>query len=184
MHPAVLVIGELNVDFVLSGLAGPPRFGGEILAQDMQMVLGSASAIFASGVARLGHPVGFISKVGSDQLGQLSSGAGGQWHFYELDSNFQPSNRCNHCAQHERRSRPHHESWCHRRPDICRDPSQRFPGVPASPSLFILFAIRAAPGFRQDSKRRKGGWPFGFLRSKLRSRPGMGRRYLGCDRLH
>jgi sugar/nucleoside kinase (ribokinase family) len=71
MHPAVLVIGELNVDFVLSGLAGPPRFGGEILAQDMRMVLGSASAIFASGVARLGHPVGFISKVGSDQLGQF-----------------------------------------------------------------------------------------------------------------
>jgi sugar/nucleoside kinase (ribokinase family) len=71
VNPAVLVIGELNIDLVLSGLAGPPRFGGEILAQDMRMVLGSASAIFASGVARLGHPVGFISKVGSDQFGSF-----------------------------------------------------------------------------------------------------------------
>jgi ribokinase len=71
VRPAVLVIGELNIDLVLSGLAGPPRFGGEILAQDMRMVLGSASAIFASGVARLGHPVGFISKVGSDQFGRF-----------------------------------------------------------------------------------------------------------------
>ncbi len=71
MNPAVLVIGELNIDLVLSGLAGPPRFGGEILAQDMRMVLGSASAIFASGVARLGHPVGFIAKVGNDQFGNF-----------------------------------------------------------------------------------------------------------------
>lgn len=71
MNAAVLVIGELNIDLVLSGLAGPPRFGGEILAQDMRMVLGSASAIFASGVARLGHPVGFISKVGNDQFGNF-----------------------------------------------------------------------------------------------------------------
>jgi sugar/nucleoside kinase (ribokinase family) len=71
VNPAVLVIGELNIDLVLSGLGGPPRFGGEILAQDMRMVLGSASAIFASGVARLGHQVGFISKVGSDQFGNF-----------------------------------------------------------------------------------------------------------------
>jgi sugar/nucleoside kinase (ribokinase family) len=71
VNPAVLVIGELNIDLVLSGLAGPPRFGGEILARDMRVVLGSASAIFASGIARLGHPVGFISKVGDDQLGNF-----------------------------------------------------------------------------------------------------------------
>ncbi len=71
MLPAVLVIGELNVDLVLSGLAGPPRFGSEVLAEDLRMVLGSASAIFASGVARLGHPVGFVSKVGDDDFGRF-----------------------------------------------------------------------------------------------------------------
>jgi sugar/nucleoside kinase (ribokinase family) len=69
--PAVLVIGELNVDIVLSGLTSPPVLGREVLAQGMRMVLGSASAIFATGVARLGHPVGFVSKTGNDDFGQF-----------------------------------------------------------------------------------------------------------------
>lgn len=69
--PAVLVIGELNVDIVLSGLASPPQLGSEILAQDLRMVLGSASAIFANGVARLGHRVGFRSKIGDDDFGRF-----------------------------------------------------------------------------------------------------------------
>ncbi|HEY1963929.1 MAG TPA: carbohydrate kinase family protein [Acidobacteriaceae bacterium] len=68
---AVLVVGELNVDIVLSGLASPPVLGGEVLAQGMSMVLGSASAIFASGVARLGHPVGFVGKTGDDDFGRF-----------------------------------------------------------------------------------------------------------------
>lgn len=71
MFPPVLVIGELNVDIVLSGLATPPILGSEVLAQGMQMVLGSASAIFASGIARLGHPVGFVGKIGDDDFGRF-----------------------------------------------------------------------------------------------------------------
>lgn len=71
MLPPVLVVGELNVDIVLSGLASPPVLGGEVLAQGMEMVLGSASAIFASGVARLGHAVGFVGKVGDDDFGRF-----------------------------------------------------------------------------------------------------------------
>lgn len=69
--PAVLVIGELNIDLVLSGLASPPLLGSEVLAQEMRMVLGSASAIFANGMARLGHPVGFVSKTGDDDFGHF-----------------------------------------------------------------------------------------------------------------
>jgi sugar/nucleoside kinase (ribokinase family) len=69
--PAVLVIGELNVDIVLSGLASPPALGSEVLANEMRMVLGSASAIFASGIARLGHRLGFISKTGEDDFGRF-----------------------------------------------------------------------------------------------------------------
>jgi sugar/nucleoside kinase (ribokinase family) len=69
--PPVLVIGELNVDIVLSGLVSPPILGSEVLAEGMQMVLGSASAIFASGVARLGHSVGFVGKVGDDDFGRF-----------------------------------------------------------------------------------------------------------------
>jgi sugar/nucleoside kinase (ribokinase family) len=69
--PPVLVIGELNVDIVLSGLNSPPQLGSEVLAQGLQMVLGSASAIFASGIARLGHHVGFRSKIGDDDFGRF-----------------------------------------------------------------------------------------------------------------
>lgn len=69
--PAVLVIGELNADIVLSGLDSPPELGSEVLAKDLRMVLGSASAIFANGIARLGHRVGFRSKVGDDDFGRF-----------------------------------------------------------------------------------------------------------------
>lgn len=69
--PAVLVIGELNVDIVLSGVSSPPVLGSEVLADEMRMVLGSASAIFASGVARLGHAVGFVGKTGDDDFGRF-----------------------------------------------------------------------------------------------------------------
>jgi sugar/nucleoside kinase (ribokinase family) len=68
---SVIVVGELNVDIVLSGLASPPVLGGEVLAQGMTIVLGSASAIFASGVARFGHSVAFVSKTGDDEFGRF-----------------------------------------------------------------------------------------------------------------
>jgi sugar/nucleoside kinase (ribokinase family) len=65
----IIVIGELNVDLLATGLAAPPKMGREIPATDFQMALGSASAIFACGAARLGHPVTFISRVGDDYFG-------------------------------------------------------------------------------------------------------------------
>ena len=67
----VVVIGELNVDAVATGLAQEPKLGLEIIAEDFQMTLGSASAIFASGVAKLGHEVTFVSKVGRDDFGDF-----------------------------------------------------------------------------------------------------------------
>lgn len=70
----ILVIGELNADFIASGLTQPPTLGREILAADFQLVLGSASAIFAGGVARLGHKVRFVSRVGDDYLGRFCLG--------------------------------------------------------------------------------------------------------------
>src|SRR5215207_5278286 len=68
---SVIVIGELNVDAVATGLAREPKLGLEIIATDFQMTLGSASAIFASGVAKLGHEVTFVSKVGRDDFGDF-----------------------------------------------------------------------------------------------------------------
>ena len=67
----VVVIGELNVDAVATGLAQAPKLGLEIIAEDFQLTLGSASAIFASGVAKLGHEVTFVSKVGRDDFGDF-----------------------------------------------------------------------------------------------------------------
>jgi sugar/nucleoside kinase (ribokinase family) len=68
---AVAVIGELNVDLVASGLNSAPVLGREVLAEDFQTVLGSASAIFACGAARLRHPVSFFSRVGNDEYGRF-----------------------------------------------------------------------------------------------------------------
>jgi sugar/nucleoside kinase (ribokinase family) len=68
--PQIAVIGELNVDLIASGLRTAPIIGNEILAEQFEVTLGSASAIFAAGVARFGHPVTFISKVGADTFGR------------------------------------------------------------------------------------------------------------------
>jgi sugar/nucleoside kinase (ribokinase family) len=67
----VVVIGELNIDAVAAGLSEAPKMGVEILASDFQLTLGSASAIFACGIAKLGHAVTFISRVGADDVGKF-----------------------------------------------------------------------------------------------------------------
>src|SRR5690349_6362621 len=69
--PRVLVIGELNVDIVLTGIESVPKLGDEILARDYELTLGSASAIFAAGMSKLGHPVTFVSQVGRDSFGHF-----------------------------------------------------------------------------------------------------------------
>jgi sugar/nucleoside kinase (ribokinase family) len=66
----IAIIGELNVDLLAIGLTTPPTLGREILAADFQLTLGSASAIFACGIAKLGHEVTFISQIGEDDFGK------------------------------------------------------------------------------------------------------------------
>ena len=70
-RPKILVIGELNVDIVATGLRSLPEMGTEILAEDCELTLGSASAIFAAGMAKLGHSVTFVSQVGRDYFGDF-----------------------------------------------------------------------------------------------------------------
>ena len=70
-RPQVLVIGELNVDIVATGLRKLPQMGSEILVKDCELTLGSASAIFAVGMAKLGHKVTFVSHVGRDRFGEF-----------------------------------------------------------------------------------------------------------------
>ncbi len=65
----VLVAGEINVDLIMRGYETFPALGKEVLVDDFVMVLGSASAICAMGLARLGDPVAFVGKVGKDPWG-------------------------------------------------------------------------------------------------------------------
>jgi len=67
----VLAIGELNVDMILTGLKSMPILGREIIAQSCSVVLGSSTAICASGVARLGLKTGFVGKIGNDRFGDV-----------------------------------------------------------------------------------------------------------------
>jgi sugar/nucleoside kinase (ribokinase family) len=67
----VVVVGELNVDLILQNISSFPEMGKEKLAQDMILTMGSASAILASNLARLGVRVGFIGKLGKDQFAEV-----------------------------------------------------------------------------------------------------------------
>ncbi len=65
----VLVIGELNMDLILSGVESFPELGKEKTADAMNLVMGSSSAIFAANCARLGLAVEFCGMVGKDDFG-------------------------------------------------------------------------------------------------------------------
>jgi sugar/nucleoside kinase (ribokinase family) len=65
----VLVAGELNVDLILQDYRTFPTPGKEVLVDDFVMTLGSASAICAMGLAKLGAPVAFLGVVGDDPWG-------------------------------------------------------------------------------------------------------------------
>jgi sugar/nucleoside kinase (ribokinase family) len=67
----VVVIGELNVDIILNGIASFPVIGKEILADSMSVTLGSSSAIFASNLSSLGTKVSFLGKVGDDNFARV-----------------------------------------------------------------------------------------------------------------
>ncbi|MCL4853074.1 MAG: carbohydrate kinase family protein, partial [Bryobacteraceae bacterium] len=65
----ILVAGELNPDLILQGYEIFPTPGKEILVDDLNLTMGSASAICAMGLARLGNRVSFLAKVGKDPWG-------------------------------------------------------------------------------------------------------------------
>lgn len=65
----ILVVGEINVDFVFKGCHALPTPGREVLAEDFVMTPGSSSMICAMGLARLGNQVTFHGCVGADASG-------------------------------------------------------------------------------------------------------------------
>jgi sugar/nucleoside kinase (ribokinase family) len=67
----VAVVGELNLDIILSGLPEDLQLDREHLAQDLKVTLGSSSAIFAHNLALLGNTVSFSSAIGDDAFGEV-----------------------------------------------------------------------------------------------------------------
>jgi sugar/nucleoside kinase (ribokinase family) len=65
----VVIIGELNVDLIMSGCSRWPVLGAEVNVDGFAMTLGSSSAICAVGLARLGRPVSFVGLTGTDPWG-------------------------------------------------------------------------------------------------------------------
>lgn len=68
----IVIAGEINLDFILSGLPAEMPLERELLASGFAMTLGSSSAILAHNLALLDVRVGFVSMVGQDPLGAIA----------------------------------------------------------------------------------------------------------------
>jgi sugar/nucleoside kinase (ribokinase family) len=68
----VTIAGEINLDLILYGLPKDMPLERELLASNFQLTLGSSSAIVAHNLASLSTKVGFVTRVGPDELGKLA----------------------------------------------------------------------------------------------------------------
>lgn len=67
----ILVAGEINPDLILTGDVAPEFGQVEKLVDSSTLAIGSSSAIFACGAARLGLKVAFIGLCGNDVFGRF-----------------------------------------------------------------------------------------------------------------
>src|SRR5690625_7494754 len=67
----LMVVGELNIDLIMSRLRHPPELGKTQRADRMEPALGSSTAICASNCASLGLDVAFCGKVRTDSFGKF-----------------------------------------------------------------------------------------------------------------
>jgi sugar/nucleoside kinase (ribokinase family) len=67
----ILVAGEINPDLILSGNVTPEFGQVEKLIDSADLTIGSSSAIFACGAARLGLKVAFVGICGADIFGRF-----------------------------------------------------------------------------------------------------------------
>jgi sugar/nucleoside kinase (ribokinase family) len=67
----ILVAGEINPDLILSGNVTPEFGQVEQLVDSADLTVGSSSAIFACGAARLGLKVAFVGVCGADIFGRF-----------------------------------------------------------------------------------------------------------------
>ena len=67
----ILVAGEINPDLILSGDVVPSFWQVEKLVDSASLTIGSSSAIFACGAARLGLKMAFTGVCGNDVFGHF-----------------------------------------------------------------------------------------------------------------
>lgn len=67
----LLVVGDINVDIILSGMAQLPRPGTEEIAADFDFRSGGSASNCARAAAKLGARVAFIGLVGNDSFGDF-----------------------------------------------------------------------------------------------------------------
>jgi len=65
------VIGDLNVDIIVTGTPQLPILGHEIPCKDIRTVMGGSAAIFASRLGQLGARVDILGVVGNDENGKI-----------------------------------------------------------------------------------------------------------------
>ncbi len=70
----ITLAGEINLDLILYGLPEQMPLERELLASGFRVTLGSSSAILAHNLATLGARVGFQTRLGRDDFGQLALG--------------------------------------------------------------------------------------------------------------
>ncbi|MEL4307488.1 carbohydrate kinase family protein [Joostella sp. CR20] len=70
-HKELIVVGELNVDLILNNIEGFPEIGTEIIANNMNLSLGSSSAIMAANASAMGIKTSFCGVIGNDSYGDF-----------------------------------------------------------------------------------------------------------------
>jgi len=68
----ITIAGEINLDLILYGLPAELPLEQELLANGLEVTLGSSSAITAHNLGALGSKIGFITRLGPDQLGAIA----------------------------------------------------------------------------------------------------------------
>jgi len=68
----VTIAGETNLDLILYGLPEEMPTERELLGSGFEVTLGGSSSILAHNLAALGARVGFISRVGNDEMGKIA----------------------------------------------------------------------------------------------------------------
>lgn len=68
----VTIAREVNLDLILYGVPEESPRERELLADRMMLTLGGSSAILAHDLAALGSRVGFQSRIGDDNFGDIA----------------------------------------------------------------------------------------------------------------